>query len=165
MPYVIAYATPIMCMIFFCIHLVVQTSRHLSTPGKFLKRLLMWTKNMLNHLLFCNICFVIWYFILVMHFCFIMYVGNFIETLFIIRVDIALAIKFAESPKGVKWWQRVWNLHSRSRVRVSACISCKRLGQPGFYSLTWAHKVRFPGGGVSSNLKKKKKIVEQGICK
>jgi hypothetical protein len=30
------------------------------------------------------------------------------------------------------------------------------MGQPGFYSLTWAHKVRFPGGGVSSNPKKKK---------
>jgi len=51
-------------------------------------------------------------------------------------------------------WQRAWVLHSRSRVRVRAYTSCKSLGQPGFYSLTWAHKVRFPGGGVSSNKKK-----------
>jgi len=55
------------------------------------------------------------------------------------------------------WWQRARDLHSRSRVRVRACISCKSLGQPRFYSLTWAHKVRFPGSGVSSNPKKKKK--------
>jgi hypothetical protein len=46
-------------------------------------------------------------------------------------------------------------MHNRSRVRVRACTSCKSLGQPGFYSLTWAHKVRFSGGGVSSNSKKK----------
>jgi len=59
------------------------------------------------------------------------------------------------SPRGVTWWQRAWDLHSRSWVRVRACTSCKSLGQPRFYSLTWAHKVRFPGGGVSSNLKKK----------
>jgi hypothetical protein len=32
----------------------------------------------------------------------------------------------------------------------------KSLGQPGFYSLTWAHKIRFPGGEVSSNPKIKK---------
>jgi hypothetical protein len=36
------------------------------------------------------------------------------------------------------------------------CTSCKSLEQPGFYSLTWAHKVRFPGVGVSSNPKKKR---------
>ena len=43
---------------------------------------------------------------------------------------------------------------SRSaRVRVRVCTSCKSLGQSGFYSLTWAHKVRFPGGEVSSNPK------------
>ena len=43
---------------------------------------------------------------------------------------------------------------SRSaRVRVRVCTSCKSLGQSGFYSLTWAHKVRFRGGEVSSNPK------------
>jgi hypothetical protein len=36
------------------------------------------------------------------------------------------------------------------------------MGQPGFYSLTWAHKVRFPGSEVSSNPKKKKKVLKQG---
>jgi hypothetical protein len=60
------------------------------------------------------------------------------------------------SSRSVAWWQRVWDLHSRSRVRVRACISCKSLGQPGFYSITWAHKVRFPGSEVFSNPKKKK---------
>ena len=57
------------------------------------------------------------------------------------------------SSRGVAWWQRVWDLHSRSRVRVRACTSCKSLGQPGFYSLIWAHKVRFPEGGVFLNKK------------
>jgi len=59
-----------------------------------------------------------------------------------------------KSPRGVAWWQRAWDLHSRSRVRVKACTSCKNLGQPGFYSLTWAHKLRFSEIGVSSNKKK-----------
>jgi len=36
------------------------------------------------------------------------------------------------------------------------CTSYKSLGQPGFYSLTWTHKMRFLGSGVSSNQKKKK---------
>jgi hypothetical protein len=31
-------------------------------------------------------------------------------------------------------------------------------GQPGFYFLIWAHKVRFSGGEVSSNPKKKKSL-------
>jgi len=53
----------------------------------------------------------------------------------------------------------VWNMHSRSRVWVRACISCKSLGQPEFYLLTWTHKVRFPGSGVSSNPKKKVLII------
>ena len=57
--------------------------------------------------------------------------------------------------KRVAWWQRAWDLHSKSWVRVRVCISCKSLGQPRFYSLTWAYKVRFPGGGVSSNPKTK----------
>jgi len=52
------------------------------------------------------------------------------------------------------WWQRVWDLHNRSRVRVMACISCKSLGQSGFYSLTWAHKVHFLRVEVTSNPKK-----------
>jgi hypothetical protein len=59
------------------------------------------------------------------------------------------------SPRGVAWWQRVWDLHSRSRVRVRACTSCKSLGQPEFYFLTWAHKVRFPGGWGFLESKKK----------
>ena len=42
-----------------------------------------------------------------------------------------------------------------SRVQIRVYISYKSLGQPGFYSLTWAHKVHFPCSGVSSNLKKK----------
>jgi len=46
-------------------------------------------------------------------------------------------------------------LYSRSRVRVRTCISCKNLGQPGFYFLTWAHKIYFPESEVSSNKKKK----------
>jgi hypothetical protein len=58
------------------------------------------------------------------------------------------------SLRGVAWWQRAWDVHSRSRVRVRACTSCKSLGQPGFYSLTWTHKVRFPRSGVSLNKKK-----------
>ena len=45
----------------------------------------------------------------------------------------------------------------RSRVRVRACTSCKSLGQLGFYSLTWIHKMRFPGGEVFSNPKKKER--------
>jgi len=57
--------------------------------------------------------------------------------------------------RDVAWWQRIWDLHSRSRVRVRVYTSCKSLEQPGFYSLTWAHKVCFSGGGVSSNKKKK----------
>jgi hypothetical protein len=67
------------------------------------------------------------------------------------------------SPKSVAWWQRAWDLHSRSRVRVRACTSCKSLGQPGFYSLIWAHKVRFPGSEVSSNPKKKNIIFSMWI--
>ena len=39
--------------------------------------------------------------------------------------------------------------------RVRVCISYKRLGQLGFYSFTWTHKVHFPENGVSSNSKKK----------
>ena len=66
------------------------------------------------------------------------------------------------SPRGVAWWQRAWDLHSRSWVRVRAYISCKSLEQPGFYLLTWAHKVRFPGSRVFSNSKKKKKSCEKG---
>ena len=50
------------------------------------------------------------------------------------------------------------DLHSRSRVRVKACTSCKSLEQPGFYSLTWAYKIRFPGIGFPRIQKKKKKI-------
>jgi len=50
--------------------------------------------------------------------------------------------------------QRAGDLHSRSRVRVKACTSCKSLEQPEFYSLTWAHKVRFLEGEVSLNPKK-----------
>jgi hypothetical protein len=41
------------------------------------------------------------------------------------------------------------------------CTSCKSLGQPGFYSLTWAHKVRFPRGEVSSNPKKKNYCIKK----
>jgi len=63
--------------------------------------------------------------------------------------------KKKQSLRGVVWWQRAWNLHSRSRVRVRACTSYKSLGQPGFYSLIWAYKVRFLGDRVSSNPKKK----------
>jgi hypothetical protein len=59
--------------------------------------------------------------------------------------------KKKQSLKGVAWWQKAWDLHSRSRVRVRTCTSYKSLGQPRFYSLIWAHKVRFPRGGVSSN--------------
>jgi len=46
-------------------------------------------------------------------------------------------------------------LHSRFQVRVRACTSCKSLGQPGFYSLTWTHKIRFSGGGFPQIQKKK----------
>jgi hypothetical protein len=59
-----------------------------------------------------------------------------------------------KSLRGVAWWQRVWDLHSKSRVWVRACTSCKSLRQPGFYLLTWAHKNMFFRGGVSSNKKK-----------
>jgi len=59
--------------------------------------------------------------------------------------------------RGVAWWQRAWDLHSRSRVRVRTYTSCKSLGQLEFYSLTWTHKIYFPEGEVSSNPKKKKK--------
>jgi hypothetical protein len=58
--------------------------------------------------------------------------------------------------RGVAWWQRAWDLHSRSRVRVRTCTSCKSLEQPGFYSLTWTHKIYFSKNKVSSNPKKKK---------
>jgi hypothetical protein len=64
------------------------------------------------------------------------------------------------SPGHVMWWQRAWDLYSRSQVRVRACISCKSLGQLGFNSLIWTHKVRFLKNGVSSNPKLKKKIVQ-----
>jgi hypothetical protein len=64
------------------------------------------------------------------------------------------------SPRDVAWWQRAWDLYNKSRVLVMTCISCKSLGQPGLYSLIWAHKIRFPGGGVSSNPKKKKIFLE-----
>jgi hypothetical protein len=69
-----------------------------------------------------------------------------------------IVCKKSGSPRGVAWWQRTWDLHSRSRVRVRACTSCKSLEQPGFYLLIWAHKMRFPEGGVSSNPKKKKGV-------
>ena len=49
--------------------------------------------------------------------------------------------------------QRAGDLHSRSRVRVKACISYKSLEQSEFYSLTWAHKIRFLEGEVSLNPK------------
>jgi hypothetical protein len=64
------------------------------------------------------------------------------------------------SPRDVAWWQRAWDLYNRSRVWVMTCTSCKSLGQPGLYSLIWAHKIRFPGGEVSSNPKKKKIFLE-----
>jgi len=63
------------------------------------------------------------------------------------------------SSRGVAWQQRVWDLHSRSRVRVRACTSCKSLGQPRFYSLIWAHKVRFPVGWGFLESKKKKNLI------
>jgi len=55
------------------------------------------------------------------------------------------------------------SLRSAQQVSSSsqACTSCKSLGQPGFYSLIWAHKVRFPGGGVSLNPKKILGIVQR----
>ena len=59
------------------------------------------------------------------------------------------------SPRGVAWWQRAWDLHSRSRVRAKTCTSCKSLGQPEFYSLIWAHKICFPGVGFPRIIKKK----------
>ena len=58
------------------------------------------------------------------------------------------------NPRGVAWWQRAWDLHSRSRVRVRACTSRKSLWQPEFYSLIWTHKVHFLEDGVFSNPKK-----------
>jgi len=73
------------------------------------------------------------------------------------------SVKKESSPRGVACWQRAWDLHSRSQVRVRACTCCKSLGQPGFYSLTWAHKVRFPGGGVSSNPKKRVRKNQQNL--
>jgi len=60
---------------------------------------------------------------------------------------------------GIAWWQRVWDLHSRSRVRVKTCTSCKSLGQPGFYSLTWTHKIYFSRRWGFLKSKKKKKII------
>jgi hypothetical protein len=53
------------------------------------------------------------------------------------------------------------DLRSEQQVSSSSqgVISCKSLGQPGFYSLIWAHKVRFPRGEVSSNPKKKRKKI------
>jgi hypothetical protein len=45
-------------------------------PRQFLKRLLMWTKKIPNHFLFCNSCFVIWYFVLLIQFYFISYSCN-----------------------------------------------------------------------------------------
>jgi len=56
------------------------------------------------------------------------------------------------------WNDLSWDLHRRSRVRVRTCTSCKSLGQPGFYSLTWTHKVYFPENEISSNQKIKKKM-------
>ena len=47
------------------------------------------------------------------------------------------------SPKGRDVMIKDLDLHSRSRVRARACTFCKSLGQPGFYSLTFAHKIRF----------------------
>ena len=58
------------------------------------------------------------------------------------------------------WWKRSWDLYNRSRVWISTCTSCKSLGQSGFYSLTWAYKVRFLKGEVSSNSKKKNSKIE-----
>ena len=37
------------------------------------------------------------------------------------------------------------------------------LGQPGFYSLTWTHKIHFPDDSVSSNPKKKKVTVREMV--
>jgi len=81
------------------------------------------------------------------------------------KYKILVCQNFIYIPGDVAWWQRVWDLHSRSRVRVRACTSCKILGQPVFYSLTWAHKVRFPGSVVSSNPKKKKNLHIQSMAK
>jgi len=85
-------------------------------------------------------------------------IGRGFDALIYIRI-FEPAIRVIKFSRGVAWWQRVWDLHSRSRVRVRACISCKSLGQPGFYSLTWAHKVLFPGGEVSLNPKKKIRVI------
>jgi len=63
------------------------------------------------------------------------------------------------SPRGVAWWQMAWDLHSRSRVRVRTCTSCKSLGQPGFYLLTWAIKYAFRRWSFLE-LKKKSIILE-----
>jgi len=59
------------------------------------------------------------------------------------RQSCLQAINLSWSLRDVAWWQRVWNLHSRSRVQVKVCIYCKSLRQPGFYSLTWTSKIYF----------------------
>jgi hypothetical protein len=53
-----------------------------------------------------------------------------------LQMQMAMQLEEMLSPRSVAWWQMIWDLHSRSRVRVRTCISCKSLGQPGFYSLT-----------------------------
>lgn len=46
-------------------------------------------------------------------------------------------------PSSVTWWQKNYDLYSRSRVRVKMCIPCKSLGQPEFWSLAWDYKCIF----------------------
>jgi len=60
-------------------------------------------KKDVQALLFCNSCFVIWYFIFIMQFYLILYACNHHSKFIHTRVDIALAIKFASS-----WWWSFW---------------------------------------------------------
>jgi len=68
------------------------------------------------------------------------------------------------SSRSVTWWQNVWDLHSRSRVRVRACTFCKSLGQSEFYLLTWTYKVRFSRVRFPQIQKKYKITIGYKLC-
>jgi len=59
------------------------------------------------------------------------------------------------SPRGVAWLQRVWDLHSRSWVRVGHAPLVRAWDSRGFTPSPRPTKCAFRGGEVSSNPKKK----------
>lgn len=69
-------------------------------------------------------------------------------------VCLYIAFPYDKSPRNVVWWQKICDLHRKSRIRVKIYTPYKNPGHLGFYLLIWTHKICFLEDGVFSHPKK-----------